>query len=207
MADENAVATYETNSLGFKLKFKGPGTVEEYDRIAGKLGQCLEDGIDNVIYRSTLPDWQDKFGEYLEGIYGKRQVNQVGTDAAKARSKTPDKVADIMETWKRFKNRVLAGASEADLAELAIKAQEIADGISVDPSPGKQRGGVRKDLREKAQSILTLPLDQLETKITALLDEVPGYDLERDSDNDNRPTEESLARLVGEIMAKRLREV
>ena len=55
---------YETNSLGFtKLKFNGPGTVEDYDRAAGKVGACLEDAVDNTIYRSTLPEWQAAFAK------------------------------------------------------------------------------------------------------------------------------------------------
>jgi hypothetical protein len=201
------MATYETNTLGYKIKLNGPGTVEEYDQKGGKAGLCLEDAVDNTIYRSTLPDVQDKFGEYLEGVFGKRQVNVEATEAAKKRSKTPDKVKDTMETWTRYHNRVTAGLSDEDKAELSRKIQEIADGIEVDPSPSKRRGGLRKDLREKAESLLTLPVDQLETKITGYLEEIPNYDLERDSDNENKPQVESLARLVGEIMAKRLREV
>lgn len=201
------MATYETNTLGYKIKLNGPGSVEEYDKKGGKDGLCLEDAVDNTIYRSTLPDVQDKFGEYLESMFGKRQVNVEATEAAKKRSKTPDKVKDTLETWTRFHNRVTAGLDDAAKAELQTKIQEIADGIEVDPSPSKRRGGLRKDLREKAESLLTLPVDQLETKITGYLEEIPGYDLERDSENENKPQVESLARLVGEIMAKRLREV
>jgi hypothetical protein len=201
------MATYETNTLGYKIKLNGPGTVEEYDQKGGKQGLCLEDAVDNTIYRSTLPDVQDKFGEYLEGVFGKRQVNIEATEAAKKRSKTPDKVKDTMETWTRYHNRVTAGLSEEDQAELARKIQEIADGIEVDPSPSKRRGGLRKDLREKAESLLTLPVDQLEAKITGYLDKIPGYDLERDSENENKPTVDSLARLVGEVMTKMLAEV
>src|SRR5437660_12881398 len=61
---------YETNSLGYKLKFNGPSTVEEYDQAAGRVGACLEDAIDNTIYRSTLPEWQGSFAKKLTEITG-----------------------------------------------------------------------------------------------------------------------------------------
>jgi hypothetical protein len=201
------MATYETNTMGYPIKLQGPDTVEAYDQKGGKQGLCLEDAVDNTIYRSTLPEVQDQFGAYLESVFGKRQVNTEATEAARKRSKTPDKVKDVLETWTRFHNRVTAGLDEATKAELAAKIQEIADKIEVDPSPSKRRGGLRKDLREKAESLLTLPVDQLETKITGYLEEVPGYDLERDSDNENKPTVESLGRLVGEIMTKRMQSL
>jgi hypothetical protein len=202
------MATYETNSIGFPLKFSGPDSVEAYDQKGGKQGLCLEDAIDNTIYRSTLPEWQDKFAPIVEQLTGvKRSVNEEATAAARARSKTPDKVKDVLETVPRYVKRAMANLSDEDKAALATEAQKVADGIEVDPSPSKRQGGLRKDLREKAESLLTLPVDQLESKITGYLEEIPGYDLERDSDNENKPQVESLARLVGEIMAKRLREV
>jgi hypothetical protein len=195
---------YETSSLGYKLSFAGPDSVEEYDRLAGKTGACLEDACDNTIYRGTLPEFQDKFGEYLESMFGKRQVNITATESAKARSKTPDKVKDVMETWTRFHNRVTANLDDAAKAELATKAQEIASGVTVDPSPSKRASGLSKDLRSKAESLLTLPTDQLEGKITKFLDQVEGFDLERGEDN--KPTQESLGRLIGAYLDSVLAE-
>lgn len=190
---------YETNSLGYPLKFKGPGTVEDYDRVAGKVGVCLEDAVDNTIYRSTLPEWQDAFSKEIESKTGqKRQVNEKATADAKARSKSPDKVKDIMETVRVYHNRVTAGMSDEDKKALAAAAQVCADSIVVDPSPSKRQAGLSKDLRAKADSLLTLPTDQLEAKVTKYLDKVPGFELERDEAN--KPTTESLGRLIGQYL-------
>jgi hypothetical protein len=200
------MAKYETNSLGFPLTFDGPDTVEDYDRAAGKTGSCLEDAVENTIYRSTLPEWQDAFAKQVEQLTGQtRQVNAEATAAAKSRSKNPDKVKDIMETVRVFVNRATAGMSDADKAALAKTAQETADGIVVDPAPSKRQGGLRKDLKAKAESLLTLPTDQLESKITGYLDQIEGYDLERDEAN--KPTVESLGRLIGQVLEKMLQEV
>lgn len=193
MADNTAV--YETNSLGYKIRLKGPGTVEEYDRAAGKVGACLEDGVYNTIFRGTLPEWQDAFGPKVEELFGqKRQVDTRRTELARNRSKTPDKVADVLETWTTFHNRMLATASDEQKAQLATIAQQVADTITIDPSPSKRAAGVPKEYREKAQQWLTLPEDQLEAKVTKALDAVEGFQLDRDENN--KPTEESLARLI-----------
>jgi len=199
------MAKYETNSLGFPLEFNGPDSVEDYDRAAGKVGSCLEDAVENTIYRSTLPEFQDAFSKKVEEMTGqKRQVNTEATANTKARSKTPDKVKDIFETIRVFVNRATAGMSDADKTALGQIAQEVASGITVDPSPSKRQGGLRKDLKSKAESLLTLPDDQLEAKITSYLNYVE-YDLDRDEAN--KPTVESLGRLIGLVLEKKMSEL
>lgn len=200
------MAKYETNSLGFPLTFNGPDSVEDYDRAAGKVGSCLEDAVENTIYRSTLPEFQDAFAKKVEALTGQsRQVNTEATAAAKARSKNPEKVKDIYETVRVFVNRATAGMSDEDKKALGQTAQEVADGISVDPSPSKRQGGLRKDLKSKAESLLTLPPDQLESKVTTYLDYIEGYDLDRD--DQNKPTVESLGRLIGMVLEKKMSEL
>lgn len=189
------MAKYETNSIGFPLTFNGPDTVEDYDRAAGKVGTCLEDAVENTIYRSTLPEWQTAFAPEVESLTGvKREVNAAATAAAKARSEKPDSVKDIMETIPRYVKRATAGRSDEDKTALAATAQRIADGITIDPSPSKRAAGIGKEYRAKADSLLTLPTDQLEEKITKMLNAVEGFDLERGEDN--KPTTESLALLI-----------
>lgn len=190
---------YETNSLGYKLKFNGPAAVEEYDQAAGRVGACLEDACDNTIYRGTLPEWQAAWAKRLEEMTGiKRGIDQAATDRARARSKKPDEVADVPEKVKAFDARVKASMSDADKAALNSVAQEVADSIVIDPSPAKRQAGPGKDLLVKADSWLTLPEDQLETKINKAREAVPGYDLEMD-END-KPDRVSLARLIGKYL-------
>lgn len=193
------MATFETNSLGYPLKFKGPDTNEEYDQKAGKVGAVREDACENIMYRSTLPEWQAAFSAKLEEMFGvTRAVNQTATEAAKTRSKTPEKVKDVLETVRVFHNRVIAGATDEQKAELAATAQSIADGIAVDPSPSKRAAGIPKGFRDKAEVWLALPTDQMEAKVTTALDAVEGYNLERDEEN--KPTVESLARLISQYI-------
>lgn len=192
---ENEIATYKTNSLGYPLVLKGPNSAEVYDRRAGKVGATLESAVENDIYRGALPEWQDAFATHLESLTGeKRQVNQKATADAKARSKNPEKVKDVLETVRVFHNRIKTALSDEDKKALAAKAQEIADAIYVDPSPSKRAAGLEKGYREKAEGFLTLPDDQLEAKITKFLGVVEGFDLQRDEEG--KPTVESLGQLI-----------
>jgi hypothetical protein len=188
-------ANYKTSSMSYPLVFKGPGSVEDYDRAGEKVGTCLEDAVRGTIAWSTLPEWQDKFGtEVLIPRFGERNVNQTATEAAKARSKTPEKVADIMETWTRYNARVTAQLSKEEKAALGIEAQRIADTITVDPSPSKRQAGPKKMFLDKADSWLTLDDNALEAKIGPALNAVPDFDLERD--DNGKPERSSLARLI-----------
>jgi hypothetical protein len=191
--------SYETNSLGYKLSFEGPNTVEEYDQKAGRVGACLEDAIDNTIYRSTLPEWQDAWATKLAEVTGQpRTVDKEATDKAKARAKDPSKIQDIMEKVKTYDKRVTVGMNEQQKADLARMAQEVANTIMVDPSPSKRAKGPDKALLAKADSLLTLPEDQLQQKIEKYLGKVEGFQLETD-DND-KPERASLARLIGRYL-------
>lgn len=193
------MSKYQTNSIGFELSFEGPSTVEEYDKAAGKVGLCLEDAVENTIYRGTLPKWHKAFAVKVEELTGvKREVNTKATDEAKARSKTPDKVADIMETVPRYVKRAIASMSDEDKKALAVIAQEVADGISVDPAPSERQRGIPKDLLAKADSVLTGTEDEIEAKVTRWSEMVPNFELERDEAN--KPTRESLAMLAGEVL-------
>lgn len=192
-ADE--VLPYNTNSLGYPLVFKGPKTEAAYERRAGKVGAMREDAVENIIYRGTLPEWQDEFAKHLETTFNeKRQVNEKATNEAKARSKTPDKVKNVLETVRVYHNRIAATLTPEQKAELKKQAQVIADGIFVDPAPSKRSKGIDKGYIEKADQWLTLPTDQLEAKITTALNAVEGFDLLRDEEN--KPTVESLATLI-----------
>jgi hypothetical protein len=190
---------YETNSLGFKLRFNGPATVEEYDQAAGRVGACLEDACDNTIYRGTLPEWQSAYAERLEEVSGiKRGVDQEATERARSRSKKPEDVKDVPEKVRAFNARVQTQMSDADRAALNGLAQEVADGISVDPSPAKRVAGPDKQLLAKADSLLTLPEDQLNAKVEKYLSVVEGFELERDEAD--KPDRVSFARLIGRYL-------
>lgn len=52
---------YTINTLGFKLGFNVPSTVEEFDQLAKRSGAALDEAIKNVIYRSVMNVFRDTF--------------------------------------------------------------------------------------------------------------------------------------------------
>ena len=77
------------------------------------------------------------------------------------------------------------------------KARELASKTAIDASPSRPD----KDLLSKADSLLTLPADQLQDKVDKYLGAVRDFQLE--TDENGKPDRVSLARLVG----RRLRDI
>jgi hypothetical protein len=202
------MSVFTASSLGFELKFNGPSSSEEYNQKAGVrpsgVEAVLEDAVYNEIYRGTLPDWQDAFAVKVKELTGEdRQVNAEQTSAAQKRAdaaaakagKASSPVKPILETVKSYVDRVRASLTDEEKKTLAKVAQDVADTITIDPSPSQRSGGsIKKDLIEKANSILGLDVDAIEAKVSKYLEKV-SFDLLRDADG--KPDRDSLARLVG----------
>lgn len=77
-------------SLGFDIKVSVPETVEEFDKLAGKPGACLDEAISNVVYRGVLAGVRYTFAEKLEAASGvKRKTIDTG-EKRKVTTKSPD---------------------------------------------------------------------------------------------------------------------
>jgi hypothetical protein len=190
---------YETTSCGYALKFTGPGTVEDFDKRAGKLGACLENSVIKILWHETLPEWQEAFAELLHERTGiARQTDEAATARVRARSKNPDNVTPLKERLRVYNERVYnewVNGSEAKKQALQEWAQETANGIRIDPSVAAQppAGPLKGDLA-KANDILTHDSDYVETRVTKLLSKVQDFELTRDEDG--KPDPQSLARLI-----------
>lgn len=198
---------YDTRSCGYKLAFTGQDSVEEYDEAAGRVGAALEDAVNNTIYRSTLPEWQATFGKVLEEKTGiPREIDAEATARVKAKAKNPNDTRDVPERFRTYNQRVrkqYAGAEGEEtgngekLAELQKWAQEVADGIRVDPSPARISAISKGDII-KAEDVLDHDVEYIEQKVQKFLAAVPDFELVRD--DDNRPEKQSLARLIGKYI-------
>jgi len=181
------------------LPFPGHTDAEEFDREAGEAGACVEEADASLVYRSTLPAFHKAFTPTVESLSSiKRGVNTEATERAKARSKTPDKVEDVPESFITYANRVKAQVSEADWKALDAAARELSAQTKVDASPSARQAGPGKDLLAKADSLLTLPADQLAAKVDKYQGAVEGFELT--TDESGKPDRASLARLVGKYL-------
>jgi hypothetical protein len=189
---------YSTNSCGYKLNFNGPETVEEYDKRAGTVGQCLEDAVNNTIYRGTLPEWQEEFASVLERETGiKRSVDEDATAKLKSRAKNPDNVGPQPEKFRVYNARVKgtwANGDTAKEAQLQTWAQQTAEKIHVDPAPSVRQSTATKGDLAKADDIIAKDTDYIEARVQKMLALVPDFELQRDEEN--KPERLSLARLI-----------
>lgn len=51
--------TKKFSSLGLEINLNVPSTVEEFDQNAGKTGACLDEAINNVVYRGMLAEYRE----------------------------------------------------------------------------------------------------------------------------------------------------
>ena len=147
--------TYQTNSCDFELSFNGPASVEEYNEAAKREDAVLDDAVNNIIWRSTLPQWQRAFADALATRYPDhaRIVDEAATAKAQTRAKDPSGVAPVMEKATKYIARVTAAVSD----DLSALAQQVADAIVINPAPTVRAGGggVNKGWIAKAQDIIS----------------------------------------------------
>tara|TARA_R110000772_G_scaffold266171_2_gene388324 strand:+ start:4205 stop:4798 length:594 start_codon:yes stop_codon:yes gene_type:complete len=104
-------------TLGLAFFISGvPTSASEFDEMAGEVGSCLNEAVDNVIYRQYLSVLRPKIVEAAEKEF-----------EIPRKSETVDG-STIYEKDKAFIDRLLKveGVSSAELAELA---QTVADGF------------------------------------------------------------------------------
>jgi len=153
--------TATVNTLGFKLNYEVPSSVEEFDRLAKRSGAALDEANKNVIYRSVLATFRDGFLHGLEEVKEGDQVVSSAIDGLdkltgiERKSKvTKPEVKDAdgkitqeeVTAWDEkedvYKERVFATlaaqgqfpSAEAAAAAYAVHAQKVIDAIAFDPS-------------------------------------------------------------------------
>ena len=97
----------------------------------------------------------------------------------------------------RYKRGDLEKRAKAEY-QAKRKARELASKTAINASPSKRMAGPGKDLLSKADSLLTLPVDQLQGKVDKYLGAVGDFQLE--TDENDKPNRASLARLVGRYL-------
>lgn len=137
---------YTNSTLDCTFPVRVPATAEEFDRLAGRTGACVEEAIRNVVYRSVNHDFRKQLCAKLEEHTGvAREHKLVGEGENKRKEYT--------ESEKKYKARlILSGKVDQETCQLF--ANEIAKNLKFDPSPSKRRGGPSKEIRGAAENIL-----------------------------------------------------
>lgn len=137
--------------LSFPAQIRVPESIEEYDKLAGKVGVCLAQAIGNIVYRSVLAGVRADFCEALEretgikrafeivtGADGKPKTREVevkstGPDGKEVVTKSTEEVINYTESEAKYVNRVQSELKLADEAFIA-KYQHLMDAAVNDPS-------------------------------------------------------------------------
>lgn len=157
-----AMQTVSVNTLGFKLNYEVPSSVEEFDRLAKRNGAALDEANKNVIYRSVLATFRDGF------LHGLDEVKDSGGNVVRSAIKGLEELTDIKRAVKvtkpevkdadgkitqeevtawdekedAYKERVFATlatngtfpSTEAAAASYQTTAQDVINAIAFDPS-------------------------------------------------------------------------
>lgn len=141
------------NSLGLEVPFQVPESVEEFDANAKRAGACLDEAINNVIYRGSLAEFRDLFlhgrpaGEGLPAFNGIDAIT--GIERKTKTVKKGDKEAEEWdETEAEYFKRVCAqlGKEPKAFQDLANAAAAL---IAFDASARERKAPVPKKLSEE----------------------------------------------------------
>jgi len=183
------MVTKSFDSLGVSIKLSVPETVEEFNKLdAARPNACLDEAINNVVYRGALAEFRSKFVE----------------EVVKACGYTPE--LDEDENWKDseglvFKKALLHAKRTAEsFQELA---QTIADGIVFDPTARARGAGSPKKIAkvylEAADAIIAQnKAEAVAEKLSGLL----GVAVAADKESLARAISANEARKRAEAQAK-----
>jgi len=159
-------------SLGHSVPFEVPGSTEEFDKNADKVGACLAEAINNIIYRGSLAVFRD---EFLHGRKADAEKNITGIEGVEAKTgierstepvlgkdkkpvvKDGEPVTKYNESEADYYNRVLStlveqgkfASEEEALASFQPMAEQAAAGIPFDAKATASKATGPKKLAAK----------------------------------------------------------
>lgn len=156
------------DSLGLDVQVQLPETVEEFDSLAGKVGACLQEACDNVVYRGVLAQFRSAFVNEVEKQPGaptqlrqqkKDQKGNLQFETVKVDGvDTQVPLMEVTETEGKYINRVKAEMNLTDedyVARFQPIANSVASGIKFDPKASERKPKTPpKTYLEAADSII-----------------------------------------------------
>lgn len=138
--------TLQNNTLGIVCLIAVPSTAEEFDKLAGRTGACLDEATMNVVYRV----WNHKFRAALvKALEEKTGIERAYTEEGEGDKKTKK----YTETEKVYVNRLLVNGAITDV-ELNSLGQTIAKDLPFDPSPSERSKKLPKEVENLVAQLL-----------------------------------------------------
>lgn len=187
-------------TLGFKLNLQVPESVDEFDRLAGKSGACLDEATLNVIYRGWNAEFRRTFVDQMAKLHPDIRRAVVGKGP---KTKKNPEGADVFESEAKYVERLIAGGVTRD--EMFPIAVDVAGKIAFDPKAAERSTKVGKEYLELADGVIAKGDEAINRAVEKLLSLNPTFgDVERYEEGDEIPqgaaagqvTRESLGSLI-----------
>lgn len=179
--------------VGVAYSVNVPETAEEYDKLAGKQGACVESANKNVVYRSTNAQFRNLFAAAVEEDTGiERETDTIGTKTVTDEdgNETEEDIIGYTETEKVYLDRVYAElgleTEEEKLARFGDIIAAIEPKLTFDPSERAPASGkprkARKEFRDAAAMIAEKAGPEGLERAAAKLGEELGFEVEATED-------------------------
>lgn len=197
------MTTKETDVLygNITLALPVPSSVEEFDASVG-IGECLASGIDDIIYRNTLPRlYRGVAAKYIENGQSKPQAtDKSGSPKFNTRkdgSQTPVLVSDI-----DFIGKLYEEANDEGKAEIVAVFEEVKSSLPFyEKGTGGGGGGrISEAAMQSANGVIAAGTEAIEKIVSAIEERVAGFTVARDPDGNVGV--ESLARGIQALEKK-----
>lgn len=134
------------NTLGLSVSVEVPENSEEFDKLAGRPGACVDEANRNVLYRGWNHEFRATLCEELAKETGvERKTKTVGEG---------DNAKEVpAETEKVYYNRLIA-EGHIDTEKAQEIATRIAPSIKFDPAPAQRSKKAPKEIEAAATNIL-----------------------------------------------------
>lgn len=184
-------------TLGFAVTVSVPETAEEYDGLAGRVGACVDDANNNVLYRSWNHKFRKALCEAVEEETGEERGNTVNEETGKKTFTEQEKV---------YVSRVISeGLIEQE--EVDSIAQRVAPGIEFDPKPTSRKKKVPEEISKAVTTVLAALEEGTTTEAKVASNLAAQLGIEDFSASYGDVNEESLTRALIAREEKRQREV
>lgn len=149
--------TRKFRSLGLDVVLNVPSSVEEFDQNAKRQGACLDEAINNCVYRGCLAEFRDSFQAVVAEKTGIQRATKPVIDPDTKQPKVVD--GEALEEWEESEAKYIGrvrrekGWLDNDNGVLQGWADEIASALVFDASAPERKAPKPKKLGDKFRAV------------------------------------------------------
>lgn len=133
----------EYKSLGLSLSFQVPDSVEEFDANAKRAGACLDEAINNIVYRGSLAEFRDTFLTKVEEETGIERTTEEKPSPTKA---DPNNTTTVYTESEAVYFKRVCAEKGCEPTEFQDLANQVAAAIVFDASAAERKPAGPKKL-------------------------------------------------------------